>query len=566
MARFSVSGSDVNCRYFAAPESQHLGTQFGKHLEDIGVRLPSNISLQTLVRRGWFRPRLRVAIPERALRSWSTFPSYPMTGHHACPVEDKWGLDVWLAATCLIPRAERAVEKYWMHWLDDADDTTTSSARKHAVEPTDANGEPQPIQHENGRCILPWIDFYADWQAYHLAELVRLARFTVDGVTTSFEACSEHARNHAQDFDERARKLAQGWEARGLFLDQVAAYRTIMSFCIGRESFKPDLRAGVRSWAAQRGIDGQSVRVGIRDTLLRLWDRWNCESPVSGPSLLRRLQQDIQYATRLLEDLTGDPIDPFDSFWQWPGRDRLEWAQLIDALPYEEWRARQEFPGQSVSYQRSFPSCLQSSDVETAQALTRHWSTCRPLRRFVLAWFRLHRELRGRGKDLPAESTITADELIEQYNLIGLHTERLLRDVGATDTNSPLHKQATSTRVMRDAAQRSLRSIGAAVTVTDQSIDTLLGTRTKLHNMPDLLSQICQPADVASGNNDADHVIAAHVNALIARNYAAHHDYVDHELVYPSSDDSKPHPGFLLVSSCLLVVFAALHAPPSAQS
>ena len=62
--------------------------------------------------------------------------------------------------------------------------------------------------------------------------------------------------------------------------------------------------------------------------------------------------------------------------------------------------------------------------------------------------------------------------------------------------------------------------------------------------------------------------VAAHLNALVARNYAAHHDYLDDDLVGGTRVATQPHPGAALMSSCLLVVIAALHSlpPPSSSS
>lgn len=558
MTSIRISTGDMYCRYIAAPESS-CQSPFGRHLQAVGIKLPEGLSLRKVAARGWLRPRLRVAIPVAALQSWTTFPSHPLTGDEACPPDDLWGLEVWTNTTCPIRERDTPDDRLWMHWLDDPGDTTTANARKHALNPAH-DPEPTPFVHPyRGSPVHPWIDFFADWQAYHVAELVRSAVFTVHGMTDQASSWDTYLRERAREFDQDAQKLAERWEKRGAFFDVVGCYRTILARCCQRELFYRDVRAGARAFAAQRGIDASGVKRGIRDVLLQLWQRWKNSPPVADPRLMLRLQQDIQYAVHLWSDLSGEPIDPFDSAWFSKSRSRGESAMLIDALPHEEWLARRDFAQSAVRYQRGFPSPFPMGEEQFADLLARHWEPCPPLRRFCLAWVRLRNQLRSQDHERHADQTISANERIEQFNLIALHTERLLRHVAAVPL-ATAGKQDGSVKVIRSAAQRSLTHLHPAVSVPDQHVDDLLKRHTSLHSMPDLAQQICLPSQVASGSDAADNLIAAHVNALIARNYAAHHDYLDDELIYPSRDEAKPHVGATLMSSCLLVVVAALHS------
>jgi hypothetical protein len=70
--------------------------------------------------------------------------------------------------------------------------------------------------------------------------------------------------------------------------------------------------------------------------------------------------------------------------------------------------------------------------------------------------------------------------------------------------------------------------------------------------MPDLTHSLCPPSTFATGDVVADQLIAAHVHALVARNYAAHHDYFDDKMIGT--------PAAPLLAGCLLVVVAALHS------
>lgn len=559
MTSIRVSTGDMNCRYLAAPQSNDL-SQLGSELKKVGVKLPTNLSLRTVAARGWLRPRLRVAIPVAALQSWTTFPSHPTTGKEHCPPSDLWGLEVWTNATCTFPDRDTPTDKLWMHWLDDLDDATTVCARRHALDPT-RDPEPAAFTHvRDRREVRPWIDFFAHWQVYHAAELVRSAVVTLHGLTDQFRSWDTYLREHAQEFDQNARQLAARWEKWGAFFDIVGCYRTIMARCCRRESFAEDVRAGARAFATQRGIDAAEVKRGIRDVLLRLWQRWTDAPPVAGPNLMLSLQHDIQCAVRLWSELSGAPVDPFDPFWFSKNRGRGDSAQLIDALPHEEWIARRDFPWQAVHYQREFPRPYVLSESQFADLLAQHWDACPPLRRFCLAWVRLHEQLQPRDADRLADQTIAANERIEQFNLIGLHTERLLRHVDGV--RHPRSAHPGSEFIVLAAMQAALDFAKVGAAVRHDRLVQLMKERTKLYSMPDSDGICCRPQHVASGDANADQLVAAHLNALILRNYGAHHDYLDDDLIYPSHDEAKPHAGATLLSSCLLVVVASLHSLP----
>lgn len=557
MTSIRVSTGDTDCRYLAAPQSADL-SQFGRELKKVEVKLPENLSLRTVAARGWLPPRLRVAIPVAALQSWPKFPSHPITAEEHCPPSDLWGLEVWTNATCTFPDRDTPPDKLWMHWLDDPDDATTVLARRHALDPT-RDPEPAAFTHvRDGREVRPWIDFFAHWQVYHAAELVRSAVVTLHGLTDQFRSWDTYLREHAQAFDQNAQQLAARWEKWGAFFDIVGCYRTIMGRCCRRESFARDVRAGARAFAAQRGIDAAEVKQGIRDVLLRLWQRWADAPPVAGPDLMLGLQYDIQCAVRLWSDLSGAPVDPFDPFWFSKNRGRGESAELIDALPHEEWIARRDFTRQAVVYQRDFPGPFLLSEAQFADLLAQHWDACPPLRRFCLAWVRLHDQLQPLDADRLADQTIAANERIEQFNLIGLHTERLLRhvhtEIGRPEPDVKPIVRAALQRAVRRAAKSHLNAAG-------KRFSELLD-ETKLHQQRSADDLTIPSSAVGTGSTAADQLVAAHLNALILRNYAAHHDYLDDDLIYPSHDEAKPHAGATLLSSCLLVVAAALVGLP----
>lgn len=557
MRILTVSTGDIDCRYLAAPGSADR-SQFGSHLESLGIKLPPSLSIRTMVARGWLTPRLRVALPVAALSSWRNLPTYPADYDASCPAEDTWAWNAWCASACGWDDRNRLPEKLWMHWLDDPENATGVQARRHAIEPSPAAEPPSFVHPHRDRSVLPWIDFFADWQAYHVADLVRSAVCTMHGITDQFRSWDTHLRERARKFDQAAQDLAARWEKRGAFFDIVSGYRTILGHCATRDTFGRDVSAGARAFAVQRDLDAAAVRRGIRGVLLHLWQRWEGAPPIPSPRLLHRLQQDIQNACRLWSDLTGKPVDPFDPFWYSLSPDRGDAAQLLDALPHEEWLARRDFPRIAVHYQRDFPQLYVMGESLIADLLAKHWDACSPLRRFCLAWVRLDAQLQPHDTDRLADQTIAANERIEQFNLIGLHTERLLRHVHA-ETGKP---EPDVKPIVRAAVQRSVRRTAKShLNAAGKRFSELLD-ETKLHQQRSADDLTIPSSGVGTGSTAADQLVAAHLNALILRNYAAHHDYLDDDLINPSRDEARPYAGATLLSSCLLVVVAALVGLP----
>jgi hypothetical protein len=527
---------------------------FLEHAEELGVALPSSLPLEALAARGWLPPRLRIALPPAAIRACWNAHRDP-TGSPDHQPQHAWAHQ--LISQC----HKRSVEFLpgdapWKHWLESESDPGRS-ARAYLVDPGNAAAEPPSMPHPHqDKNVSPVVSFYADWQAYHLAELLGCAELREFVVTGEDSACEQACRRHVEGFERRAHHVAERWKRLAPVFERLARFRTMWAAHARKvDEFEQLMQRDSHAWAASAGFDGSVVHGEVRDVLLELWAEWQHRSPLASNKLRRGLQRDIDLALYLMKCLTGQQPDPFHSDWFWvddesPG---LRPARLIDALPTEEWHALVAFTDNASHRTTAYPAPFTRSAAELWQLLRANWDACTPLRRFCLAWARLMRD-RLHDPLRHADATIAANERIEQFNLVGLHTERLLRYVAAKLTPSTTSKQEGSESVMREAAQRSLGHLPVPVAVPDPRIADLIKKHTKLHTMPDVSQSLCLPSTVASGSDAANQMVAAHINALIARNYAAHHDYFDDKMIGA--------PGASLLSSCLLVAIAALHSLP----
>ena len=164
---------------------------------------------------------------------------------------------------------------------------------------------------------------------------------------------------------------------------------------------------------------------------------------------------------------------------------------------------------------------------------------------------------------MDSESVIRRAERIEQFNLTLMHAERVLsleyRERRQETRYPEIRKLAKDT--LNHLLCRWLLTKGTVSRIAQQRTQELLAQHAMLHDLdPQQGLPLVSPSDIASGSNSADHAAAMLINFVIARNYAAHHDAVDAELVYPTDDDADKHPGAIAITCGIGAVMAALIA------
>ncbi len=389
------------------------------------------------------------------------------------------------------------------------------------------------------------------------------ARYALtDGVATDVATAT---RSRAEAVERQHQWLQARWSGRYRVFDWLSKMRTVLG-----SSLMPDRSLAERASAFQRvasgvGLTPDQMRADARSTLLVIWTEWTdrrstftrCQAP-----LLELLRQEIEYSIHYIETLGGSRVDPLDEFWS-PSAASGAAARLIDALPREEDLARRDFPWQAEPYLRKQRVALEPLSKLDRGALRslieQNWTRSRALRRFVLAFERLHKELHGQ-RLTAEEGLIRQTERIEQFNLAVMHAERVMsletRERGRRQGHSdvrPLVRECLNHVLGR----WGLLSRGFSRVVQRRVAELM--TRAQLHDLEEASRlPLVDVQEVRSGNGAADQLIAAYVNFLIARNYAAHHDVFDFELVYPGGEKGAKHQGATALESVMLVVVTTL--------
>jgi hypothetical protein len=565
-----ISTANMNCGYLAAPGTEFKSpSPFGSYLKAHGLTLPHDCSLKQMVEWGWISPILRVSLSRAALDSWDNFPESPRRGPDTCPADDLWTLTLWSNVVTFPTGLEPADDNptRWMHFLDDLSNPLTRKVLAHAIDSADPMLRPQPFkQTSSGREIAPWIDFFAYWQSYQVAELLGAVSFVIRATPGFGKRIAGVEKSTLDLVDVSVGRVRSRWQKWRSTYEWLSRFLVVLAAWSSTQRPWSYVETAAHALAAKYRLTGRRVVAKIRSVLLVTWQDWanlgNIDLP-GGNKLRALLRQDIEYALALAEILSGSRCDFLAPYWINSDRLPRRWAQLIDALPREAELARYRFPELAMMYLGKHvalaPNSFGLDAAGIRNLIAEYWSRSRPLRRFCLAFYRLHKELNG--EDLGAEERVVrSNERIEQLLLTILSAEKVLVSIALAKGRGAPNSELT--KIAKAQLDFTLTRFGLAandVSRLMEAAQNLLDKHADLHDISSRGDRIFVSADaVGSGSAQADYFVAAFVNFVIARNYAAHHDSLDDRLVFPNELDVTEHQGRVALVSALSVVITCL--------
>jgi hypothetical protein len=538
-----ISSADKDCRYLAAPGSD-LAYGFGQFLTDVGVTLP--LDLRSMIRYGWARPVLRVRLPQSFYLSWSNYPSFPFEGDVS--PEDSWAGT--LCARCAFPGTwltrPDLTDDWFTHYLDDPNEQTGREVRTHAVQVGPGIEDPPLVWHPGREQeICPWIDFFGYYQVYELDQIIRAATLSTALLNEPDVAAALEQLNHGlpRSIDHsnlRISHIRRHWEQARHAFEWVSHFRTLLGFWSGfavrGDMDQEKVRDAASRLMARIGITPEQLKAAIRNILLVEYERSrpfgdHGNGPVGG--LRGRLQEDLGLAVSFLREATGLSPDFDDPYWGIPeDRQNRGWTPLPLALPYEELEAKRNFPIYATNYVQDLPPML-GGPIDGVR-LTRLVG-CRfrepeqlAFRRFCIAFHRLHEEFGAAREDrIGLRVKIPMEFLI----LCALHAEKVIRDYNVAKRKPAGRLPGTKTFVSRafeDLLRAyKIRGVGGGIAEFKR-----LASRADLHDLPRADRLFVDESEVIWGDPVPKRVLAAFVNFLILRNYVAHHDSHDYEIIH----------------------------------
>lgn len=509
--------------------------------------------LPRLVEWGWAVPQYRVTFPERFFEHWGNYPSLPWDTTQKLtpdlePYDTLWSYSWYI---------DNETEPLW--FLDPMfhPDNPAGQILRQNPYPGTASPLPTPIQDARGFPIVPYTDYFHRWQGYALVDIIRSA----DNIAPIFSTpdAAEYAVRIAEWIKARplTASMPKRWPELATLLTWVSHFDKFLDALSLKyhdrdfDAHRLAARKGAESLANHFGLTSDMLAKAIKDQLLVLAEDWLH----SNKRLDRRaiwtmhawphLQADIKLAIHWLILLTGKTFEDYVAEWKKPF---MGWGQsnLDKALPYVFFQQQQKFAQLAPHYLKPYnetKNIRKIYDEATVAAFaSRLYRTNYPFGGFIAAFFELHEHLSHRSPDWDG---LDLRELrpLDHFALLAIHAEGCLRreldSLGLLDS-IPNDEQGLTAYIRRLAQARNI----------SPSVMGLFNANTHRANLKrDRHDPIGQIQAIPTHQSSADEQVAkAFLSCLLARNYFAHHDFLDHELLHNEKT------GFLLKGILLTVL------------
>jgi len=511
-------------------------SDFPRWLEDLGLTdFLRRYPLRQLTEWGWVIPRSRVIFPEPFFASWHDFPylgsgSAPEFQAYSQLWDSTWGIDgedepLWFVHPFFKPGDEAG------QILLKEDQVALSTP------------PPLAITHPNGRSVAPYADYFYHWQGYALIDVIRFAdRIQPLLVTPDIEkraAGMVRLAELAKQHDPRdVLTIERRWGGLVKPMTWLSHYRTFREalrwYEHQHDGDRSLRRTGAKQLAAQMDISAETLSAAIQERLLVLAQDWLEANKGSRPWTLHAwpyLQRDIAAAVDWLCHLTGKTFGDFLEEWRY--RDYFghrDWAELHSVLPYEFFSDRRHFLEDAPHYLKSYNELM--SDPERlegerlAKLVDRLRSTNYPFNSFLGAFRQLHEELKYR-LDLKGHLDFRELRPLDYYSLLAIRAEGSFRY--ALDKEGSLGQIEPENHTLREYISR----LALKRDISKRTVDYFRAQDkeyTNLKRTPQDPIGAIMGLTPGLGPRD-DFLARAFLCCLLARNYFAHHHYLDAELL-----------------------------------
>ena len=540
---------------------------FVRWLEELGLgEFLRQYPLAQLVEWGWVVPRYRVVFPNRFFESWSNFPETPWDCPHNLKNYKRLWDSNWFIENDCDPHL----------FLDPALNTKEGMGKllakfRHSASQTNT---PPAIDHARGYTISPYADYFYRWQGYALIEIIQLANMIppifatpdilerAQCVMRDAERISTHQLNRPQEI----LNLPQRWAGHAPLMTWLDHYRSMRNAI--QAKFGDDFHAqrellvkGAKALAAHFEITPEQLGTAIRDRLLGLAGSWIPGEKIDSRSLWTRrawpmLQDDIRLAMSWLFQLTGKTVEDYQTEWT-PSHMQYEgWLPLDEALPYSVLQHQKKFVQLAPHYLKPYnelEKVTRKYDGASLPALVSRLQIDNyAFTGFLAAFHELHSQLNSPSFDKTGIDFRNRRPL-DHYSLLAIRAEGCLRR--ELDSLGKLKDGKTDSQGLARYIMKlsEMRSVSNKVTgyLSDKK---RLGELTQLHKQQaDPVSAI--QAIKTGGTAMDDQLTQAFLCCMLARNYFAHHDYLDEDLLHSEKS------GFML-RGILLTVLVLLDPDP----
>jgi hypothetical protein len=512
---------------------------FVSWLETLGLKdFISRYSLPKLVEWGWLVPQYRIVFPSDYFLTWQDFP-YGSSDRQCFGVEDLLWDSIW----CIDDDQEPL---WFLHPFFHPNDACGNRLRKAKVATTLA-AIPDEFTHPRSYRITPYADYCFHWQAYALIDVIRSADCIAPILNTpDVEAQAQSIVRIAARVKEHATKpshilsLPNRWGGLAEPMTWLSHYRAFRDALPDNEDQVLHDK-GAKLLAEHLGIDAEILEQAIKEKLLILASDWLWANEHYCEWTLRAwpyLQRDILFALNWLRALNGKKLSFYLDKWKWLDFERHDWAELHKVLPYEFFEDRQYFLRYAPIYNKEMFRGMLPTDERLKQLVGGLQATDYRFDSFLNAFRQLHENLVHNPKQKGGLDFRVLRPL-DFYSLLAIRAEVCLRYAlekdGSLEENASLIRSGTLNKWDRlDSLNKYIVELAKQKNISEHVIEYFnsnVNTFTQLRNTPlNPISEIMGIREELWSESDI-HLAQAFLCCALARNYFAHHTYLDKELI-----------------------------------
>jgi len=515
-------------------------------LEKLGLRdFLGRYPLKQLVEWGWVVPQHRVIFPKQFFNSWRNYPYSDVDiprefKNYAVLWEYSWRLD------------DESTSLWYLDPISHPDDEINQLLRNNTYK-AGKNNLPESFEHAGGKTITPYADYFYRWQGYALVDVIRWADniesiFSTPDVVKRAEGIMRIAQfisSEQLNNPEEILTMPNRWGGLALPMTWLGHLRSFRSVCMSDHRKNDDekhntYQKGAKLLAQYFAITPEILTDFIKNKLLVLAQEWiQLNEKFEKRSVWTKwawpyLQEDIQLAISWLMILSNQPLEKYVAEWQPLFMGSRSWATLDEALPYEFLKHQKKFillvPEYLEPFNRICNNRIKFDKNVLPEIVFRLSKTNYPFSGFMAAFYELHEQLIYKNFDKHGLDFREVRPL-DHYALLAIHAEGCLRrkseSLNKNNNKNPGlvfyieqlgGNQEHLQKVIDCYSQKSKRELTRLHAKQSDPIGDIQSIPKKL---PDTEHQILQ----------------AFLCCELARNYFAHHDYLNHELT--RSDKSQ---------------------------
>jgi hypothetical protein len=524
-------------------------------LESLGLKdLLQKYPLPILVEWGWIEPAYRIVVPLNQVVLWEQsemqFCPPPTENPYDLLWDPSWPID-----------SDSEIE-WFLHPLVRRTSPTAQLLRAQE-RPASNIALPEPIMEESGQLFWRYADFYYHWQAYALldvfdkADSIQPIFNTPNAIKKAAWITKTVARYKQEDWDPKhVLQSPNKWAKWGHFLTVLSHYRALMEHLDWREMHSNmrdrAFRVGAGKTLAQHfAISAEMLQMLIREELLVLANRLLKPSPfkIDWQKLYwHELQKDVFLSVQWLCHLTGNPFEHYLREWGDPPHLQQEaMAKLADVLPFSDHHNRKQFLRNAPYYLSTYNALLSDSNKLVGLNLSARvdilLSQNQSFNGALFAFSEMHDAMTWDSN----RKGIQFDERrpLDFYAHFATRVEHALREhITRTSTTSEKVPDLLSELMVRCAEKQKISD------AVKTQFKKLYKDLTNLYDQPeDPIGKIMQLSTDLSRIDK--YLLQSFLCANLARNYFAHHSYLDNELL--SSEQSAFMIGGILVTLLILL-------------